>query len=587
MTIHTITQRIIDRSKTSRTCYLSRIAEAMQEPPRKAMSCSNLAHTVASCSQHEKTAFLEKQTKNIAIVTAYNDMLSAHAPYYRYPEMIKAHLLKEGMMAQVAGGVPAMCDGVTQGEAGMDLSLFSRDTIAGATAIALSHNVFDGAVLLGICDKIVPGLFMGLMSFGHLPAIFLPSGPMRSGISNDEKARIRQEYAKGALSKEALLQAETASYSAQGTCTFYGTANTNQMLLEAMGLQLSGSAFVPALSQQRDTLNQQAIQTLAHNVRSLRPVGLMIDEKSFTNAMVMLLATGGSTNHTIHLLAMARSCGIVLDWQDLADLSKITPLLARIYPNGSADVNHFHDAGGTRFIINELLNAGLMHPDVQTVMGEGLESFTCNTPSHDTSILQTSKNAFASQGGLILLEGNLGRAVMKTSSLKTPKRYFKLPAKVFHTQAELRQRFTKGELNTDFIAVLPFQGPRAIGMPELHALSPILGLLQDQGHSIALITDGRMSGASGKFPAAIHTSPEAEDEGLLGYVQEGDFIELDLLQGTMHLDVTAECLAERSLHRPYYPRYGSGRELFASFRQHVSSAQTGASQFYLPGEEPC
>lgn len=587
MNLTSITKRIIERSKPSRTIYLERIHHAMEEEPRKAMSCSNLAHTVAACPHQEKEAFLGNDAKNVAIITAYNDMLSAHAPYYRYPEMIKSHLNKEGIMAQVAGGVPAMCDGVTQGEPGMDLSLFSRDNIAQATAISLSHNVFDGAVLLGICDKIVPGLFMGLMSFGHLPALFLPAGPMKSGIANDEKARIRQEYAKGAISAEELLKAESASYSAQGTCTFYGTANTNQMLLEAMGLHVPGSSFVPALSKERDEMNALGLQTLAKNVKNQQPVGLMIDEKSFVNAMVMLLATGGSTNHTIHLIAMARSCGIVLDWQDLADLSKITPLLARIYPNGSADVNHFHSAGGTRFVINELLHNGLLHNDVKTVMGEGLEHYSNNEPSRDETILQTKDNAFDTQGGLVLLEGNLGRAVMKTSSLKTTQRRFELSAKVFHSQEELQTRFKQGELNTNFVAVLPYQGPCATGMPELHSLSPVLGLLQDQGFSIVLITDGRMSGASGKFPAAIHTSPEASKGGLLALVRDGDTIEIDIESGRMSLHVKEDTLKERERSTQPKPLIGSGRELFASFRSHASSADKGASQFYLPGEEPC
>jgi len=587
MSIQKITQKIVERSKVSRKIYLNRVHEALAQPKVEALSCSNIAHTVASCPHNEKNAFSDGNVKNIAIVSAYNDMLSAHAPYYRYPEKIKNILSKNSMIAQVAGGVPAMCDGVTQGQDGMDLSLFSRDVIAQATAISLSHNVFDGAVMLGICDKIVPGLFMGLMSFGHLPAIFLPAGPMVSGISNDEKARIRQEYAKGSIGTNELLKAEMSSYSAQGTCTFYGTANTNQMLLEVMGLHVPGSSFVPALSKQRDEMDKKGLESLVKNVNEIKPIGLMIDEKSFVNAIVMLLATGGSTNHTLHLIAMARSCGIIINWQDFDELSKLTPLLAKIYPNGSADINDFHRAGGTRFVITELIRHNLLHVDVQTVMGKGLNAYTCKDESLNIAILQNKENAFSSQGGLTLMEGNLGKAVIKTSSLKTKERKFTLKAKVFSSQEHVKESYKKGELNRDFIAVLPFQGASATGMPELHSLSPILGLLQDQGHNVVLITDGRMSGASGKFPAIIHTSPEAQKGGLLGIVKENDVIEVDIDNGKMSLHVNEDEILKRTKQIKKKPIIGSGRELFGFFRENVNSSEHGASQFSLPGEEKC
>lgn len=587
MSIQSVTNNIIERSKKSREVYLSRIHKALAEPKIKALSCSNIAHTVASCPHNEKDAFSDGNVKNIGIITAYNDMLSAHAPYYRYPEKIKNILSKHSMIAQVAGGVPAMCDGVTQGQPGMDMSLFSRDVIAQATAISLSHNVFDGAVMLGICDKIVPGLFMGLMSFGHLPAIFLPAGPMVSGIPNDEKAKVRQEYAKGSISTQELLKAEMSSYSAKGTCTFYGTANTNQMLLEVMGLHVPGSSFVPALSDERDEMDKLGLEALAKNVNNIKPIGLMIDEKSFVNAIVMLLATGGSTNHTLHIIAMARSCGIVINWEDFDELSKITPLLAKIYPNGSADINDFHKAGGTRFVITELLKHKLLHEDVQTVMGEGLHHYTCKEKSLNESILQTAENAFLNNGGLSVLKGNLGSAVIKTSSLKTKKRKFVLKAKIFTSQEHLKECFKKGELNEDFVAVLPFQGASATGMPELHSLSPILGLLQDQGKDIVLITDGRMSGASGKFPAVIHTSPEAQKGGLIGLVRQNDTIEVDLDKGLISLHVKDDEIQQRKKTIEKKPIIGSGRELFGFFRENVNSSELGASQFSLPGEEIC
>ena len=587
MSIQSVTRDIMKRSKVSREIYLARVYEALAEPKIEALSCSNIAHTVASCPNNEKNAFSDGNVKNIGIISAYNDMLSAHAPYYKYPEKIKNILSKHNMMVQVAGGVPAMCDGVTQGQPGMDMSLFSRDVIAQATALSLSHNVFDGAVLLGICDKIVPGLFMGLMSFGHLPAIFLPAGPMISGIPNDEKAKIRQEYAKGSIGTNELLKAEMSSYSAQGTCTFYGTANTNQMLLEVMGLHVPGSSFVPALSLEREKMDEVGLEVLAKNVNKIKPIGLMIDEKSFVNAIVMLLATGGSTNHTLHLIAMARSCGIVINWQDFDELSKITPLLVKIYPNGSADINDFHRAGGTRFVIAELIKHNLLHVDVQTVMGKGLSMYASKEKSLNDAILQTKENAFSTHGGLSLLKGNLGRAVIKTSSLKTKKRKFILKAKVFNSQEHIKECFKKGELNEDFIAVLPFQGASAIGMPELHSLSPILGLLQDQGKDIVLITDGRMSGASGKFPAVIHTSPEAQKGGLIGLVRDEDSIEIDINKSLMSLHVKDDEIQNRKKLIKTKQIIGSGRELFGFFRKNVNSSELGASQFSLPGEEIC
>lgn len=582
--IKKITNRVIERSRPYRSIYLKRVEEAKTQT--RNLTCANLAHTVAACSQSDKESFLDKEAKNIAIVTAYNDMLSAHAPYYRYPEMIKKEAKKYGMLAQVASGVPAMCDGVTQGQDGMDLSLFSRDNIAQSTALGLSHNAFDGVSLLGICDKIVPGLFMGAMAFGHLPALFLPAGPMKSGISNDKKAKIRQEYAKGNIGAKELLEAEKNSYSAPGTCTFYGTANTNQMLLEVMGLHLPQASFVPALSSKRDEMNAWGIEVLATNINKHKSIADMISEQSFINAIVMLLATGGSTNHTLHLIAMARVCGIVITWKDFADISRLTPLIAKIYPNGSADINHFHEAGGTSFVIKELLKEGLLHEDVATVLGSGLKEYAKAQKSKNIAILRPAREAFDTHGGLVLLEGNIGKAVLKTSALKTKKRRFSLQAKVFHSQEELKRRFEAGELYCDFAAILPFQGASSNGMPELHGLSPILGLLQDKAHEIVLVTDGRMSGASGKFPAIIHCSPEAKQGGRIGQIQEGDVLSLDIGNGIFSVDSRKEVLKSRQ-EKKVGLQYGSGRELFVSARLHVSSAEEGASQFYLPGEEPC
>ncbi len=601
-----VTARIRKRSAHTRAAYLEKISRAQDtQRPRHKLSCGNFAHAIAASDNADKQAQMGVAAANFAIVTAYNDMLSAHAPYADYPAQIKAQARLHGATAQVAGGVPAMCDGVTQGRAGMELSLFSRDVIAMSTAVALSHDVFDGVFCLGICDKIVPGLLIGALSFGHLPAIFVPAGPMPSGLPNAEKVRVRQRYAQGLASKEELLASECASYHSAGTCTFYGTANSNQMFLEIMGLQLPGSSFVNPGTPLRDALTREAVSRLAHISAPDTRTTLadIVNEKSLVNAMIGLLATGGSTNHTIHLNAIARAAGIQINWQDLTDLSAVIPLLCRIYPNGQADVNAFHAAGGMPFLIRELLGAGLLHEDVATVLGHGLSRFT-QTPSlqqselladnsaarlrwnaapetsADADVLQCAATPFQSNGGLSLLQGNLGRAVMKVSAVKSEYQRVQAPAKVFHSQHDLIAAFKRGELNQDFIAVVRFQGPKANGMPELHELTPPLGVLQDQGFRVALVTDGRMSGASGKVPAAIHVSPEALDGGLLAKVQDGDLITVDAQRGELLLHVSDEQLAGRPLATaPAGDSHntGAGRELFAGFRQLVSSAETGAT----------
>jgi phosphogluconate dehydratase len=589
-----ITQRIVERSHASRQVYLQTVASQQRiGPSRKGMGCANLAHTIAALPSHDKLKLTELKAPHIGIVSAYNDMLSAHQPYEVYPVRIKQVARTLGATAQVAGGVPAMCDGITQGAAGMELSLFSRDVIALATAVSLSHNVFDAAMYLGVCDKIVPGLLMGALQFGHLPSIFVPAGPMTSGLSNDAKSKVRQQYAQGLVSREALLQAESAAYHGAGTCTFYGTANSNQMLMEIMGLHLPGSSFVNPGTPLRDALTDLAVQRVLQMQAEGITLADIVTEKSFVNAIIGLLATGGSTNHTLHLVAMARACGIVIDWQDFSDLSGVIPLLARVYPNGQADVNHFHAAGGMGYLIKELSAADLLHTDVVTVMGQGLHTYAMEPwlqaeqlawraapqSSGDSAVLRPVSDPFSADGGLKLLAGNMGRSVIKVSAVDSKHRRVCAPAIVFDHQQDLLDRFDKGELNRDFVAVVRYQGPKSNGMPELHKLTPPLSVLQDKGYAVALVTDGRMSGASGKVPAAIHLSPEALDAGVIARVRDGDLITLDAATNTLELHVDAETLAQRSPTPPDLSAndHGVGRELFALFRKHVSSAQQGAS----------
>lgn len=597
-TLETVTERIRQRSHDSRTAYLARIdAARRQGPNRQALSCGNLAHAFAASCNSDKANLRAGTGANIGIVTAYNDMLSAHQPYARYPDLIRAHARQIGATAQVAGGTPAMCDGVTQGRPGMDLSLFSRDVIAESTAIALSHDMFDAALYLGICDKIVPGLLIGGLAFGHLPALFVPSGPMPSGISNAEKAAVRERYAVGQATRAELLEAEARSYHAPGTCTFYGTANSNQALLEVMGLQLPGSSFVPPNSALRDALTRHAVER-AVAITALgddyRPLGHLVDERAIVNAVVMLLATGGSTNHTIHWIAVARAAGIVLDWDDFAALARVTPLLARIYPNGDADVNQFDAVGGLPFVIRELIAAGLLHADIRTVAagdaglhaytqtafldGERLDWRPAPTVSGDFSVLRPAHEPFAAHGGLSLLRGNLGRALIKVSALKPDRHRIAAPAVVIDDPAQLRKLHQAGALPQDFVLVLRFQGPRANGMPEQHSLTPLLGMLQNQGRHVALVTDGRLSGASGKVPAALHVTPEALAGGPLAKVREGDPILLDADAGVLEAQVPADVWAQREpATPPERDSWSLGRVLFAARRARVSSAENGAS----------
>ena len=548
-----VTHDIATRSRTLRHQYRRDIDEMASQPVhRSQLSCGNLAHGVAACGDEDKSVIKMMDSANVGIVTAYNDMLSAHAPYAGYPEQIKAALNKMGCTAQVAGGVPAMCDGVTQGQPGMELSLFSRDVIAQATAVSLSHQMFDAVLMLGICDKIVPGLLMGALQFGHLPALFIPAGPMTSGLSNKEKVRVRQLYAEGKVDRAALLEAEMASYHGQGTCTFYGTANSNQMVLEAMGLQLPGSAFVNPDTPLRDALTSAAaehVAKIARNGRQSLPLAEVVDERSFVNGMVALLASGGSTNLCIHLIAIARAAGLVVNWSDFDALSKVVPLLARIYPNGSADINHFQAAGGTGLLFSELIQAGLMHGDARVCFGESLEAAclepclqegalqwrSAPTQSLDPEVIRPARDPFAPEGGIRLLEGNLGRSLIKSSAVSSEHLKIEAPAVVISHQDELKSLFDRGELNKDCVIVARFQGPSANGMPELHKLMPILGVLQDRGHAVALVTDGRLSGASGKVPAAIHVTPEAAGGGAIGRIQDGDVISLDVASGQLSL----------------------------------------------------
>lgn len=591
-----VTDAIVARSRETRARYLDDIGRAAAEGPhRAALSCGNLAHGFAGCGAHDKAALKGQQVPNVAIVTAYNDMLSAHQPYERFPDLIRAAAREAGAVAQVAGGVPAMCDGVTQGRLGMELSLFSRDVIAMATAVALSHDMFDAALYLGICDKIVPGLVIGALAFGHLPAVFVPSGPMPSGISNDEKSRVRQLYAEGKVGREELLESEAASYHSPGTCTFYGTANSNQMLMEIMGLHLPGASFVPPNTPLRDALTTAAVRQSLAITRSgngYAPIGKILDEKAFVNGIVGLNATGGSTNHAIHLVAMAKAAGITLTWDDFDRLSAATPLLCRIYPNGSADVNHFHAAGGMAFLIKELRARGLLHDDVLTVMGPGLSDYEKEPTllgdeivwkpipekSGDESVLRPVATPFQPEGGLKVLDGNIGRAVIKVSAVDPDKWVIEAPARVFSTQDALEAAFRAGELNQDVVAVIRFQGPKANGMPELHRLTPSLAVLQKRGHKVALVTDGRMSGASGKVPAAIHVTPEAADGGPIGRIRDGDVVRVDAVNGTLEVMVAADEFASREqAFEQTEPVFGMGRNLFAGFRALVGSAEQGAS----------
>lgn len=593
--IDLVTQKIIERSRESRSLYLENIKIAGEKGPHRAeLSCGNLAHACAASPDDEKNQYQDGAHVNVGIVSAYNDMLSAHQPFKNYPDKIKSAAKEVGAMAQFAGGVPAMCDGVTQGQEGMELSLFSRDVIAMATGIALSHNVFDAALCLGVCDKIVPGLLMGALSFGHLPVLFIPAGPMPSGLPNEEKARVRQEYAVGNIGREELFAAESASYHSAGTCTFYGTANTNQMLMELMGLHIPGSAFVNPETPLRDALTLEATRQAIALARDedLCPIGVQIDEKVIVNAIVGLLATGGSTNLTIHLIAMARAAGIKITWDDFSDLSDVVPLVARIYPNSQADVNHFHAAGGFGFLVRTLLDGGYLHEDVQTVVGKGLRHYQkepyldqstlkwreAPDASLDDEILRSAEKPFDKTGGLKLLQGNVGRSVIKYSAVKKAHHIVKAPAVVFSSQDDLMLAFGRGELHRDFVAVVKDQGPKANGMPELHKLTPALGVLQDLGYHVALVTDGRMSGASGKIPAAIHVSPEAKDGGNIDRIRDGDMIHLDATTGQLEVQVAQQELDRRplSVTLANNDTFGSGRNMFQGMRDRVSTAETGA-----------
>ena len=598
-TLERVTARIVERSRASRADYLRRIEAArVPGPARMRLSCGNLAHGFAA-SGADKPALRAGHAGNVGIVTAYNDMLSAHQPLEPYPALIRMAARNAGGSAQVAGGVPAMCDGVTQGRAGMELSLFSRDTIALATAVALSHDMFDAALLLGVCDKIVPGLLIGALSFGHLPVLFVPAGPMPSGLPNREKAAVRQRYAEGRASREELLEAESQSYHGPGTCTFYGTANSNQMLMEVMGLHMPGAAFVNPGTPLRDALTVAATEQ-ALRITALggdwRPLGRTVDEKAIVNAMVGLAATGGSTNHAIHLVAIARAAGIVIDWDDLDALSRVTPLLARIYPNGGADVNHFHAAGGLGFAIRELIGAGLLHPDIACVHGGDLRQQAMEpwlddlalrwreppAASLDTAVLRGVGEPFDSEGGLRRLEGNLGRAIVKISAVAPGHRAITAPAKLFDSQDAVLEAFKRGELEGDFVCVVRGQGPRANGMPELHKLTPTLGVLQDRGQRIALLTDGRMSGASGKVLAAIHVTPEAVDGGAIARLRDGDAIHIDAEAGALEVQVDP---AEWQARTPAFEagassHTGMGRELFGLMRASAGTAEQGACSLF-------
>ena len=598
MTLHPVIARVTDRirarSGESRARYLERMAQAVSNGPVRAhLSCGNQAHAYAAMGE-AKDALAAAKVPNLGIVTAYNDMLSAHQPFERYPDLIRAAAARAGATVQVAGGVPAMCDGVTQGQPGMELSLFSRDVIALAAGVAMSHNCFDAALYLGVCDKIVPGLIMAAATFGHIPAVFVPAGPMTSGIPNDEKSKVRNAYAEGRATREELMAAEMASYHGPGTCTFYGTANTNQMLMEVMGLHLPGASFVNPGTPLREALTSAAVERAAAITalgNDFRPAGEILDERAYVNGIVGLMATGGSTNLVLHLPAMARASGVILDLQDFAELSEAVPLMAKVYPNGLADVNHFHAAGGLQFLIGQLLDAGLLHPDAKTVAGDGLAAYRQEpvlaegrlawrdgpTASLNDRIVRPAADPFAASGGLRLLTGNLGRGVIKVSAVAPERHIIEAPARVFHSQDAVKAAFKAGEFTGDTVVVVRFQGPQANGMPELHSLTPTLSVLQDRGLKVALVTDGRMSGASGKVPAAIHVAPEAATGGPLARLRDGDIVRLDAVAGTLTVlaedfDSRAPVTADLSANE-----FGIGRELFAAFRRHVGPADTGAA----------
>ena len=592
-----VTERIKERSKSSREKYLSDMAKSHQEGvSRQGMSCGNLAHASAGCGTHEKNELHGDTTPNIGIITAYNDMLSAHKPFEHFPQQIRDFAIKHKAVAQVAGAVPAMCDGVTQGQPGMELSLFSRDVVAMSTAVGLSHNLFDAVLCLGICDKIVPGLLIGSLRFGHLPTIFVPGGPMHSGISNDEKSQIRQAFAEGKIGRDELLKGESDSYHSPGTCTFYGTANSNQMLMEIMGLQLPGSSFVNPNTELRSLLTEEAVKVASTNSKLGLDRSLMhiITEESIVNGIIGLLATGGSTNHTIHLIAIARAAGIIINWDDMSDLSDVIPLITRMYPNGAADVNHFHAAGGMSYVISTLLENGLLHENVTTILGLGLQRYT-QEPKIDTnrliwvdgpkeslnkSIIRSASEPFSIDGGIKILQGNLGRAVIKTAAVESDHRKIEAPAIVFLEQQDLIDAFKKDELNKDFIAVLPFQGPKQNGMPELHQLTPTLTILQKRGYKVALVTDGRMSGASGKVPSAIHLCPEAKDGGMIAKIRTGDIIHLDAIKGELSCSNFEEISLRECMIKDGDNTFGYGRELFGNFRSIVSASEEGASVLF-------
>ena len=601
-TVQQVTERIRQRSEPMRGAYLQQLAEiAGRDRGSDRMGCANVAHAVAGAPANDKLKIVAERAPNIAIVTAYNDMLSAHAPYQHYPDIIKQEARRLGATAQVAGGVPAMCDGVTQGTPGMELSLFSRDLIAMSTAVALTHDMFDAALLLGVCDKIVPGLLIGALHFGHLPTVFVPAGPMSSGLSNTAKSKVREQAAQGLVGRKGLLDAEMAAYHGVGTCTFYGTANSNQMLLEAMGLHVPGTAFIQPGDQMREALTREAVRTVLGRAGDTAfrcpPIGVMVDERAIVNAMSALLATGGSTNHLIHWVAVARAAGIVIDWDDFSRLSDVVPLLARVYPNGSADVNEFQAAGGPGFVIGELVEAGLMHADVLTVRAGGIREFASipslvdagaatlswspAAPLMNEAITRTVASPFSATGGLRLLGGNLGRSVIKVSSVPDDRHVIEAPARVFDSQTALQKAFTAGELDRDVVCVVRWQGPQANGMPELHKLTPPLSVLQGKGFRVALVTDGRMSGASGKIPAAIHVSPEAAAGGPLARVRDGDLVRLDAVAGTLAVLLPEdEWAARENAVQPVAQREadgrGLGRELFAGMRRNALTAEEGA-----------
>jgi len=593
-----ITEGIREKSRPTRTAYLKRVSE-MKQRQRGAdrMGCANVAHAIAALPQNDKLRIVEKKAPNIAIVTAYNDMLSAHKPYESYPQIIRDAASSLGATAQVAGGVPAMCDGVTQGEPGMELSLFSRDTIAMGAAIGLSHDVFDGSLMLGICDKIVPGLLIGALHFGHLPTIFVPAGPMSTGIDNTKKSKVRELYAQGKVGRDELLESESAAYHGEGTCTFYGTANSNQMLMEAMGLHIPGAAFIHPHDGVRKHLTVEAVKQLIENIKdkNMTPIGELVDERVIINAMAALVSTGGSTNHLIHWVAIARAAGIIIDWSDFHDLAKSVPLLASVYPNGTADVNEFQRAGGPGFVIRELLDSGCMFPDVVTVSKGGLAEYTkvpavkgdkliwedLPSESGDESIVRKADNPFSPTGGLRLLKGNIGRSVIKVSAVPEDKHIIEAPAMIFNSQEDLLRAFDEGKLEKDFIAVVRFQGPKANGMPELHKLTPPLSVIQSKGFKVAIVTDGRMSGASGKIPAAIHLSPEAAAGGAIAKIREGDVIRINATVGTMNVLIDENSWGDRELAvmseaEKTRNGHGIGRELFGSMRNNVLSAEEGA-----------